>query len=111
LEQAEKACQEALQIFRQLAARNPEVYQPDVAMTLHNLGNLYYVTQRLEQAEKAYQEALQIFRPFAQKCPDAYNGNLAMCLNNMALFYDSIGDSARAQSCRRDAEDVLKAQK
>lgn len=37
---------------RQLAKANPAAYQPDVAETLSNLGNLYSDTQRLKERER-----------------------------------------------------------
>ena|ERR1700674_1633942 len=55
--EAEKAYDEALGIYRELAKRNPEVYRPVVAVTLNNLANLYRATQRPGEAEKAINEA------------------------------------------------------
>jgi hypothetical protein len=38
VEEAGKEYAEALQIYRELAEKNPESYRPDLAATLNNLG-------------------------------------------------------------------------
>jgi hypothetical protein len=43
---------EALAIRRELAARDPRAYRPDVAATLNNLGLLHRATGRNADAEK-----------------------------------------------------------
>jgi Flp pilus assembly protein TadD len=45
----------------------PQVYEPDVAMTLNNLGNVLSELRRLEEAEGAYREALGIRRRLAEE--------------------------------------------
>lgn len=60
--EAAKAYGEALAIYRRLAQAQPQVYEPDVAMTLNNLGTVLRHLRRLEQAEEAYTEALEIAR-------------------------------------------------
>jgi len=39
----------ALKFYRELAQKNPDVYLPDVAMTLNNLGILDRVQNRTEE--------------------------------------------------------------
>jgi hypothetical protein len=58
LAEADKAFSEALTIRRDLAARDPGAYRPDVATTLNNLGLLHSNTGRLAEADKAFSEAL-----------------------------------------------------
>ena len=52
--EAEKSYVEALEKYRELAKKNPEVYLPYVAMILNNLGLLQSDTNRHEEAEKSY---------------------------------------------------------
>jgi len=94
---AERAYDEALSTYRQLAQENPEAYLPDVAMTLNNLALLYIATQRMRGAELACDEALSIRRQLAQENPEAYLPDVALTLNNLALLYS---DTQRM----RDAE-------
>ena len=72
--------EEALKTFRQLAAKNPDAYQPDVAMTLNNLGALLQSNNEMSAAKTHYEEALQTYRQLAAKNPDAYQPNVAMTL-------------------------------
>ncbi|MGD2250615.1 MAG: tetratricopeptide repeat protein, partial [Candidatus Methanofastidiosia archaeon] len=56
---AEKSYTEALKIYRTLAQKDPTAYEPDVAMTLNNLGNLYWNLRDFKKAEKSFTEALK----------------------------------------------------
>jgi tetratricopeptide (TPR) repeat protein len=72
MEKARKEYGEALQIRRELAQKNPERYQPDLALTLFNLGILDSDLHRMEDARKEYEEALDIRRRLAQANPETY---------------------------------------
>ena len=71
-EAARKGYEEALKIHRELAQKNPDTYQPAVAMTLNNLAGLDLDQNRPEAARKGFEEALKIYRELAQKNPDTY---------------------------------------
>ena len=49
-QEAKQAYEEALQIFREFAQKNPEAYLPDVATTLNDLGVLDRDQMRMEEA-------------------------------------------------------------
>ncbi len=51
---------EALKIQSQLAQRNPELYLPDVAMTLSDLGSLDLQQSKLDDARQHYEEAFEV---------------------------------------------------
>ena len=53
--------EQALQIYRELAERNPEIYRGYVAMLLKDLGNLDRYQGRLNEARHEYEEALEIY--------------------------------------------------
>ena len=69
---AEKAYSEALAIYRDLAARDPAAYRPNVAITLHNLGLLCIEMQRQADARGLPGEALNIYRDLASSNPAVY---------------------------------------
>jgi tetratricopeptide (TPR) repeat protein len=69
---AEKAYNEALAIYRDLAARDPGAYRPNVAITLHNLGLLYIDMHRQADARELLGEALNIYRDLASTNPAVY---------------------------------------
>jgi tetratricopeptide (TPR) repeat protein len=56
--ETERGWTAGLQLSRDLAARDPRAYRPNVATMLNNLGVLYRDTGRLAEAEKAFSEAL-----------------------------------------------------
>lgn len=79
--------EKALQIYRDMAAVNPQTYLSDVALTLNNLGLLYRDNNEYEKSEAALEEALQIRRSLAAVNPQKYLSEVAMTLNNTANLY------------------------
>src|SRR3954463_8038916 len=73
---AEQSWTATLHLYRELAARDPDAYRPNVANTLINLGGLYNDTGRDAEAEKAYTEALATYRELAARDPGAYRPNV-----------------------------------
>jgi len=69
-EEAEHAYQEALEIDKVLANKNPDAYKPNVAVTQESLGRLYADLGRFEESEQAYQEAIEINKELANKNPN-----------------------------------------
>ena len=69
--------QEAAALHRELAAKAPDAYRPDLAVVLINLAiRLSEVGQR-EAALAPAQEAADLYRELAAKAPDAYRPALA----------------------------------
>uniref|UniRef100_UPI0024A87E27 tetratricopeptide repeat protein n=1 Tax=Phaeodactylibacter xiamenensis TaxID=1524460 RepID=UPI0024A87E27 len=88
--QAKAHYEEALEIRRTLAEKNPDVYLPYVATTLNNLGNLLSDNNEMGQAKAHYEEALEIRRTLAEKNPRAFNLDVCRTAINMALFYKGL---------------------
>ncbi|MBI4389321.1 MAG: tetratricopeptide repeat protein [Nitrospinae bacterium] len=103
--EAQAVYEQNLATLRRLAGQNPGAYEPDVAMTLNNLGALYYATQKHEQAAAAYNEALDIRRKLAEKNPEAYEPYVAMTLNNLGLLYADTQKHAEAENAYKKALD------
>ena len=72
LDEARQHCEEALKIQSQLLDRNPELYLPDVAMTLSNLGSLDLQQNKLDDARQHYEKALTSYRQLEQQHPGKY---------------------------------------
>jgi CHAT domain-containing protein len=64
LEGAQAAYEEGLALYRKLAQRQPQVYEPSVATTLNNLGTVLRDLRRLEEAQAAYEEGLALHRRY-----------------------------------------------
>jgi tetratricopeptide (TPR) repeat protein len=95
---ASRASEEALQIFRDLAQKNPEAYLPDVATTLSNLGVLNRDQKQMEEARKELDETVQIRRELVQKNPEAYLPDVAETLNNIGGALSQAKPYARGQA-------------
>jgi tetratricopeptide (TPR) repeat protein len=78
---------EAAGIPRELAAKNPAAYWPNLAGTLGELGLLYRETQRFADAEPVLKEAAGIERELAAQNLAANRPVLAMTLNNLGFLY------------------------
>ena len=76
-----------MEIRRRLAAANPQVYEPDLAMVQNNLGCLYDNTQRYEESGEMYLSAMEIYRRLAAANPQVYEPDLAMTQNNLGTLY------------------------
>jgi tetratricopeptide (TPR) repeat protein len=101
--QAEAAYDEALKVYRQLSAKNPDAFLPDVAMTLNNLGVFYSDNQQMPQAEAAYNEALKIRRQLSAKNPDAFLPDVAVTLNNLGNYYSDNQKMPQAEAAYNEA--------
>ena len=77
MDEARPLYEEALSAYRQLAAQNPAVYLPDMAMTLNNLGKVDRLQNRIEDARTHYQEALSVLRKLLQRGDRKYAGAVA----------------------------------
>ena len=80
----------AVEIYRRLAAANPQVYEPDLAETQNDLGILYSDTRRYEESEKMYLSAMEIRRRLAVANPQVYEPDLADTQYNLGCLYYNI---------------------
>jgi tetratricopeptide (TPR) repeat protein/nucleoside phosphorylase len=108
-EDALKATQEAADLYRVLAQRNPDAFQPYLAGSLNNLGGSLSELGRREDALKATQEAVDLYRALAQRNPDAFQPELAMSLNNLGARLSDWGRREDALKATREAVDLRRA--
>jgi tetratricopeptide (TPR) repeat protein len=105
-EDAMLATQEAVELYRSLALKNPDAFNPDLAMSLNNLGIRHAALGNREDAMKATQEAVELYRSLAQKNPDAFNPDLAMSLNNLGNRHANLGNREDAMLATQAAVDI-----
>ena len=103
---AKEYYEEILVTYRALATKNPQAYNPDLAVTLNNLANLFSNNNEIKQAKDCYQEALEIRRDLATKNPQAYNPYLASTLNNLATLLSNNNEIKQAKDCYQEALDI-----
>ncbi|MDR2498456.1 MAG: tetratricopeptide repeat protein [Tannerellaceae bacterium] len=83
-EEAEEALLRALKIYKRLAGKDPDRYEPELAATLDNLGRFYGYG---EQAEHYFLKALAIQRSLAEAELDTYRSDLAITLDHLGSLY------------------------
>ncbi|MBF0096683.1 MAG: tetratricopeptide repeat protein [Magnetococcales bacterium] len=110
LGRSEKALQlteEGVEICRELAACQPDVYRPDLAKLLNNLGNRQDDLGHHNEALQSTEEALQIWRTLAG-CykKDDYQSRLAMFLNNLGNRQANLGHHDKAMQAIEEAVEI-----
>jgi tetratricopeptide (TPR) repeat protein len=82
-EPALAATREAVDLYRTLATRNPDAFQPDLATSLNNLGVRLSALGQREPALAATREAVDLYRTLATRTPDAFQSDLARSLDHL----------------------------
>jgi tetratricopeptide (TPR) repeat protein len=90
-EEALQTTDEAVGIYRQLAAQRPDAFLPDLASSLNNLGNMLSDLGRREEALQATDEAVRIRRQLAAQRPDVFLPDLASSLGNLGNRLSALG--------------------
>jgi tetratricopeptide (TPR) repeat protein len=89
--EALEAAQEAVDLYRRLAAQHPDAFLPYLATSLNNLGIRLSALGRRAEALEATQEAVEIRRRLAAQRPDAFLPDLASSLNNLGNRLSALG--------------------
>ena len=101
-EESEEMCLSAMEIYRRLAAVNPQVYEPGLARTQNNLGNLYRDTQRYEESEEMYLSALEVYQRLTAVNPQVYEPYLVRACNNLSFLFLAQGNFEEAERYARE---------
>ncbi|MBI1200300.1 MAG: tetratricopeptide repeat protein [Phenylobacterium sp.] len=105
-EAALEAAQEAVELYRTLAAARPDAFTPDLAGSLNNLAAHLSDLGQGEAALEAAQEAVKLYRALAAARPDAFTRNLAMSLNNLANCLSDLGQGEAALEAAQEAVEL-----
>jgi tetratricopeptide (TPR) repeat protein len=92
-------------LFRELARDNPQAFNPDLALSLHNIGSELSRLERHEEALEVTQEALGIRRQLAQNDPKNFIPDLAMTLSNFGIRLGKLGRFEQALEAAQEAFD------
>ncbi len=98
----------ALDVHRKLAEKNPALFLPFTALTLHNLGNLYFNHYKFDRAETAFAEALKIHRELASKNPNTFYPMVAQNLRSMSKLYAETRRSPLSETALAEAAEIEK---
>ena len=108
-EDALAAIQEAVSIYRELAAARPEAFRPDLARALTNLSLWLAGLGRGEDALAAGEEAVSIYRDLAAARPEAFRPDLARALTNLSLWLAGLGRGEDALAAIQEAVSIYRA--
>ncbi|KAG8793494.1 POC1 centriolar protein A [Ceratobasidium sp. 428] len=102
-EDALAAIEEAVLIYRRLAADETTTFTPELAASLNNLSNSLSDMGRREEALAAIEEAVQLHRQLAVDRPAAFTPNLATSLNNLSIHLSDMGRREEALAAIEEA--------
>lgn len=100
---AKEYYEEVLHIYKELALKDSDSFNPILGGILNNLGLLLSNNNEIERAKDCYQEALDIRRALATKNPQAYNPDLASTLNNLGALFHEHNEPKQAKDCYQKA--------
>jgi serine/threonine protein kinase/tetratricopeptide (TPR) repeat protein len=107
LKESEAACQEALELWQQLATDFPMVplYRQELAASHFRLGNVLAKTHRLKAAEAAYKDALALEEQLTTDFPTVpdHRLNLSTTYHNLGYILLSTGQLQEAERCLHNA--------
>ncbi|MCA9641829.1 MAG: tetratricopeptide repeat protein, partial [Myxococcales bacterium] len=89
-EEALRAMLDAAEVYRSLAQQQPEIFRPDLAISLNTVGSYLSDLGRQEEALKATQEAVDLFTELAEQS-DEFRLGLASALNNLSADLNALG--------------------
>ncbi len=102
-EEAPEKARESLAIYRQLANENPNVFNSDLARSLHNLSVRLSKMGFRQEALQAIRDAVDIFKQLAEENPNAFNKYLASSLHDLSVRLSEMGFRQEALQAIRDA--------
>ena len=107
-EDALKAIEEAVDLYRNLAAQRPDAFNADLTSSLNNLSTCLSVLGRREDALKASEEAVEIRRKLAAQRPDAFNPALATSIGVKSQVLSGIERERDALDAIREGVEILR---
>ncbi|MEU2615841.1 tetratricopeptide repeat protein, partial [Micromonospora sp. NPDC007271] len=100
--------QEAVDLYRGLAAGNRDAYLPDLATSVNNHALRLAEAGRRDEALAVSQEAVDLYRELAAGNSDAYLPDLARSVNNHALRLAEVGRRVEALAVSQEAVDLYR---
>ncbi|MGP1406490.1 tetratricopeptide repeat protein [Filifactor alocis] len=86
-------------------------YEPELAECLLYFGTVLLDLKKYEEAEASFHEALGLFRKLLPTSPNAYRPAMADILFNLANIYHIKGQSQKAETTYREAQNFARKSK
>lgn len=97
------ATEQAVAIRRRLCAARPDVFEPDLALSLNNLGVDFTSVERPENALAAAEESVAIYRRLAAALPERFDPELALSLTNLGICLSDLGQPEDALTIAQES--------
>ena len=104
-----ESAREAVELYRGLVEASPEVYIPDLALSLNTLANRLSAVGDRDGALVAAREAVELYRGLAAASPAAFTPPLAWSLNNLAKGLSEVGEREGALEAGREVVRLRRA--
>ncbi|MBK7937967.1 MAG: tetratricopeptide repeat protein [Lewinellaceae bacterium] len=104
-EQAEKACEESIRIFRKLAMENQAAFLDELARSLEALSRIHRKNKQFSQATAEQEESLGLYRKLADINPDVFMPELASNLYRFGIFNDQ---PLQAEKALEESSDIYR---
>jgi tetratricopeptide (TPR) repeat protein len=89
--------------------RNPDAFQPALAISLNNLGGILSNLGQREAAHEATREAVELYRALAVRNPDAFRSALAASLSNLGGMLNDLGQWEAAHEATHEVVELYRA--
>ena len=107
-EEALAVAEEAVGIYRDLAAARPEAFLPNLAAALNTLAITLIYLARREEAVAAAWESVRLRRDLAAARPEAFLPHLAASLNNLVNMLSELGRREEAVAMAEEAVKIYR---
>lgn len=101
--EALRAARRGAELFRELAADDPQTYEEHVGRTLTNVAGLLHRTGEVDEAVAAQQDVVDLFTRLAQDDPRRYEPYRATALANVSVHLESAGRWEEAYRANQEA--------
>jgi tetratricopeptide (TPR) repeat protein len=108
LADARPFAEEAVNLFRELAAASPDEYRPGLAASLSNLSILLSRLGLAGEALPPMEEAATLYRDLAAASLDPYRPDLAKSLDNLGVMRSGLGSTADARTVSEEAVTIYR---
>ncbi|GIJ51647.1 hypothetical protein Val02_85330 [Virgisporangium aliadipatigenens] len=102
------SARQSVNIYRDLTATNPAVYEPDLGQSLIALSATLLATGSYHEALAAAREGADIYRRLAEVDPDRHRPALASALEDVSRIEQQIGDIGAAVDAMSQAIDIYR---
>ncbi|MCI8485087.1 MAG: tetratricopeptide repeat protein [Lachnospiraceae bacterium] len=109
-EEAEQAYRRGLEIIGQMAEKNPEAYEKNLALICSNLADLLVLAEadQEKETENLYRKALAVRYRLAEKDSEFYKKDIARSCYHLAEFLNTKGRTEEANDFYRNALEIYR---